>query len=220
MTPKAIETQWKGYRFRSRLEARWAVFFEAMGLAWDYEPEGYDLPNGRYLPDFRIWFHGRGFDPHVGKMACSIWVEIKGGEPTPHEKDLAEDLFWTTRIPVVILSGEIRTVRVSCECSDEFHRNKYGCDYPQATRMSGTCTDSDDQWSALPCWMPRAARGLLSGGTPAGVLSLWRGDCEYSSPTIEDAVKAARSARFEHGEQPVIPPLERRWRSGDLIRFL
>jgi len=25
---KAIETQYRGYRFRSRLEARWAVFFD------------------------------------------------------------------------------------------------------------------------------------------------------------------------------------------------
>ena len=25
---KAIETYYKGYRFRSRLEARWAVFFD------------------------------------------------------------------------------------------------------------------------------------------------------------------------------------------------
>ena len=29
---KAIETYYKGYRFRSRLEARWAVFFDAAGI--------------------------------------------------------------------------------------------------------------------------------------------------------------------------------------------
>ncbi len=50
---KAIETQYKGYRFRSRLEARWAVFFDALGVQWEYEKEGYDLKdNGYYLPDF------------------------------------------------------------------------------------------------------------------------------------------------------------------------
>ena len=52
---KAIETRYKGYRFRSRLEARWAVFFDALGLEWEYEPEGYELSDGSwYLPDFRI----------------------------------------------------------------------------------------------------------------------------------------------------------------------
>ena len=35
-----IETIYKGYRFRSRLEARWAVFMDACGADWEYEPEG------------------------------------------------------------------------------------------------------------------------------------------------------------------------------------
>lgn len=30
---KAIDTVYKGYRFRSRLEARWAVFFDALDAA-------------------------------------------------------------------------------------------------------------------------------------------------------------------------------------------
>jgi len=55
MNIKAIETVYKGYRFRSRLEARWAVFFDALGIDWKYEHEGYDLGEmGWYLPDFEI----------------------------------------------------------------------------------------------------------------------------------------------------------------------
>jgi len=54
-----IETKYKGYRFRSRLEARWAVFFDALKIKWEYEPEGYDLGQfGCYLPDFYIWGFG------------------------------------------------------------------------------------------------------------------------------------------------------------------
>jgi len=50
---KAIETVYKGYKFRSRLEARWAVFFDAMGVPYEYEPEGLVLSDGSwYLPDF------------------------------------------------------------------------------------------------------------------------------------------------------------------------
>ena len=53
---KPIETYYKGYRFRSRLEARWAVFFDAMGIKYEYEPEGFktsvDLNTFCYLPDF------------------------------------------------------------------------------------------------------------------------------------------------------------------------
>jgi hypothetical protein len=40
---KPIETLYRGYRFRSRLEARWAVFFDRARIPWRYEPEGYDL---------------------------------------------------------------------------------------------------------------------------------------------------------------------------------
>jgi len=50
---KPLETLYAGVRFRSRAEARWAVFFDALKLKWQYEPEGYQLPNGDcYLPDF------------------------------------------------------------------------------------------------------------------------------------------------------------------------
>lgn len=51
---KPIETTYKGYRFRSRLEARWAVAFDSLGWDWQYEVEGYELRGGRYLPDFSI----------------------------------------------------------------------------------------------------------------------------------------------------------------------
>ena len=52
---KPIETVYSGYRFRSRLEARWAVFFDVMKIKYEYEMEGYDLGDGvYYLPDFYL----------------------------------------------------------------------------------------------------------------------------------------------------------------------
>ncbi|MBA3474287.1 MAG: hypothetical protein H0T57_13855 [Rubrobacter sp.] len=63
---KAIETRYNGYRFRSRLEARWAVFFDTLGITYEYEPEGYDLGEaGWYLPDFWLPEH-------------KCWLEVKG----------------------------------------------------------------------------------------------------------------------------------------------
>lgn len=70
---KAIETRYNGYRFRSRLEARWAVFFDALGIEYEYEPQGFDLGSmGWYLPDFWLPTYG-------------TFVEIKAGEPTQQE---------------------------------------------------------------------------------------------------------------------------------------
>ena len=52
---RAIDTEYKGYLFRSRLEARWAVFFDELGVRWEYEPEGILLSDGTsYLPDFYL----------------------------------------------------------------------------------------------------------------------------------------------------------------------
>ena len=56
---RPIETIYRGYRFRSRLEARWAVFFDRCSVRYDYEPQGFELPSGRYLPDFH--FNNGGF---------------------------------------------------------------------------------------------------------------------------------------------------------------
>lgn len=49
----AIPTTVNGLRFRSRLEATWAAFFDACGWGWEYEP--LDL-NG-YIPDFVLKFY-------------------------------------------------------------------------------------------------------------------------------------------------------------------
>lgn len=70
MTIKAIPTMYKGYKFRSRLEAKWAAFFELYtnrGLQWEYEPEGFDLDGLWYLPDFRV----------TSPQGYVQWYEIK-----------------------------------------------------------------------------------------------------------------------------------------------
>lgn len=77
-TIQAKETLYNGYRFRSRLEARWAVFFDAAGIEYQYEPEGYVLEDGRsYLPDFYLpYFH--------------LFVEIK--HDREHDNGKAKEL--------------------------------------------------------------------------------------------------------------------------------
>ena len=53
----AIQTRYAGCRFRSRIEARWAVFFDALGIRWEYEPQGFDLDKlmreARHITDAR-----------------------------------------------------------------------------------------------------------------------------------------------------------------------
>lgn len=65
MIPSPIPTEYNGDLFRSRLEARWAVYFTHLGLQYIYELEGFKLPDGSlYLPDF--WF-----------PMFQCWAEVK-----------------------------------------------------------------------------------------------------------------------------------------------
>ncbi|MDP9367891.1 MAG: hypothetical protein M3Q03_06390 [Chloroflexota bacterium] len=49
-----VPTRYKGITFRSRTEARWAYFFDELGVPWDYEPEQYTDGKTAYLPDFYL----------------------------------------------------------------------------------------------------------------------------------------------------------------------
>jgi hypothetical protein len=90
---KAIETRYKGYRFRSRTEARWAVFFDALKMPYEYEKEGFDLGSiGFYLPDF--WM-----------PRAQMWIEIKGTTPTTEEVSKVEYLSIDTKTGAMIVSG-------------------------------------------------------------------------------------------------------------------
>ena len=52
---KKLRTEYNGYRFRSRLEVRWAVFFDACGIRWEYEPEViFHSDCTRYIPSFYL----------------------------------------------------------------------------------------------------------------------------------------------------------------------
>jgi len=51
----ALPTFYKKIKFRSRTEARWAVFFDLIEFKRDYENQGYKLDDGEcYLPDFEL----------------------------------------------------------------------------------------------------------------------------------------------------------------------
>ncbi|MFA5567585.1 MAG: hypothetical protein WC972_02955 [Trueperaceae bacterium] len=94
---KAIQTRYKGYHFRSRLEARWAVMLDHLGLEWEYEVEGFEFPNGvKYLPDF--WL-----------PSSNVFLEIKRGNLSYDENELAaskaESLAVYEGFPVLLAQG-------------------------------------------------------------------------------------------------------------------
>jgi hypothetical protein len=94
----SIPTEFNGIRFRSKLEADWAAFFERHRIIYAFEPEGFDLDGVYYLPDF--WL------PRL-----RTFVEIKGCLDGNDEAKLealarhcADPHDWEDKRPLLILA--------------------------------------------------------------------------------------------------------------------
>lgn len=141
---KAINTKYKGYYFRSRLEARWAVYFDTLGIKWEYEREGFNLGEYNYLPDF--WF------PDL-----EMFAEVKPKEFTDDEERKARLLVKETRFHLLKLVGvPERKTYFSIEINDmdEFWECEYILsnyhNYPRDERrfysMPGYDEEVNEEW--------------------------------------------------------------------------
>lgn len=235
---KAIETSYAGCRFRSRLEARWAVFFDRMGVSWEYEPQGYEL-------DWRL-----SFCPEEG--GCSNRVTRTWGENDQYQEAVCGDVirylpdFWLPDLELFCevkgslsesellrLVNAVAAMGRNCQQADGSNRDflilgpipTHADLVPWRTHMhKGTlmlspwlgegagpgghlCSggsnfvyDVGGVWGDISEiadyseWKDPAlaAKSLLAGGL---ALSKYSKKSSFSA-----AYRAARSARFEHGE--------------------
>lgn len=83
---KAIQTEYNGRKFRSRLEARWAVLFDDLGIDYVYEPQGIEFEDGtKYLPDFylpelKAWFEVKGVMGEKDEHKIGLLAENRGNK--------------------------------------------------------------------------------------------------------------------------------------------
>lgn len=75
---QAQRDEYKGIEFRSKLESKTAQALDNVGIAWEYEPDGYKLSNGLwYRPDF--WLpDARQFVECKGVMSSTDSAKIVG----------------------------------------------------------------------------------------------------------------------------------------------
>jgi hypothetical protein len=216
---KAIETFYKGYHFRSRLEARWAVFFDTLGIQWKYEDQGFEkdlggyttTPEGetyvadivRYLPDFYLpnqWGGG------------GIYVEVKG------DKDALKKKWWDNAqmhdfggiLPnfqnsygansggLLLLSDipEASTSKLYLHPILQHHKGIVKSYAFFNGNQVSVVQDSPlaDILDVAPVF------GLDSEGTNWDI-DLKEVSVKKYYPNVEKAYAAARAARFEHGQQ-------------------
>lgn len=216
MTIKAIETEYNGYKFRSRLEARWAVFFDALGVEYEYEPEGYEYwetEDGftRWLPDFRL------------PKENNVLVEVKGSDEALSKDwdrlSLAVDYFNTPASDGLLILGEIPNPNdIGWGAIPVFSYLEWAkgvrCDFAAfvSNRRKHLVTGTADILSSMfsfdggrfdvehtsaYCDMPECVTTRSRVISRDDLLS-----CKFSE--LKEAYKLARQARFEHGETPVI----------------
>jgi len=202
---KAIETKYKGYRFRSRLEARWAVFFDALGISWEYETEGFELSTGEYyLPDFKV----------TSRVGFITWYEVKpkhgddDGKLDQLQKDFMAqfdesqcitDSFTVLHGDPFDVLGNAPYFGVCPRCGNIMKNDKrmltlqLSAYFPSWPCDVGTESGAGEE--ELGCF-----------GFPVtphkGCVDISDDALLAHEQTIKIAAQKARSARFEHGETP------------------
>ena len=212
---KAIETEYRGCLFRSRLEARWAVFFDAIGWTWQYEHQGYECEwrlhqfdgetwcsdTFRYLPDF--------FLPDL-----NTFVEVKA-----QMNDEELDRFLNAAAYLSDSAPANPQVLVLCDFRStphpdwtfipkvlRFHEGDLGMKEHPAFVASKR--RRSDWWLGELIAYDSGRRGSeepyryhnrTRDGIRFDLLEKLNFSCEASEEYLR-AIKAAKSARFEHGQ--------------------
>ena len=187
MNIKPIETEYNEYRFRSRAEARWAVFFDACGVKYMYEPEGLKLSDGTmYLPDFylpesKTYFEVKGLMSDVDMHKITQLQKDLGCSVAIGYSDMtfqASDWLWEDAFT---LSDKSESLFVQCMACGKYYfigvHGTYAC--LNCGHYDGNCTFR-----------------IISEGDSGGKLWRWTDDITINP------FKKAKQARFEHGETP------------------
>lgn len=185
---RAIETTYAGCRFRSRLEARWAVVFDHLGIRWQYEPEGLDIDGVQYLPDFLL--------PDLD----GLYVEVKGqmGESGMRK--------------VLALANQSRSVVVLADVPEPGspgpHHTLYLRDGSglRLHRVIFMQVGPRAEWTLMPFgWPSRPPVDMESDSVVSDELDRfqrWERNTGFvlATSSLADGFRAGRSARFEFGE--------------------
>lgn len=194
---RAIETRYGGHHFRSRIEARWAIFFDVLGLNWDYETDKFDTGTERYIPDFKIFFPAEDRDEYL---------EIKGAPPADNELRKAK------AIGAFLAHGKVNEFIVSTsEICGEIGDSETGPHSAMLTQclacgaVGFSCAIHGRFFHDCEAETARSIFEQLSWNLDIDscFLDFTSGRCagtSLRSPLIMLATEAARSARFESPE--------------------
>ena len=225
-TIKPIETLYRGHYFRSKAEARFAVFLDCLGVKWEYEPQGFDLGNGlKYLPDFKIYnveiwdenWDKCHYDTYEPKMLDHIWVEVKGMWKDDKPGELSDFDYAKINRFVFDESGSINPLWVAGNCYTLDPDNKSvfeSCTDRGPQNLVNTFRtitgDNKDLYPMCPqygklvlavteCNYPVPYTDNAYWGEYKDVCEMW--GIDSFCPNILNALKEANRYKFDHGGQ-------------------
>ena len=205
MTIKSIETKYNGYNFRSRLEARWAVFFNSLGIEFRYEHEGYKNEKDFYLPDFEIKL---SLSPRI---YFKYYVEVKGdkdwiknnydyleqlhdfGGILPNFKDCAKNEPFQHSL---IILGDVPYLKHGIIYFPIICHNK-GISIKWVSfdgQFISKCNFTDEKFI-------KNIDSYSLSSKEAHDFQIKTLETTYANPDLAKSLEKARSARFEHGEK-------------------
>lgn len=177
---KIIQTIYKGYHFRSRTEARWAVFFDSAKIQYTYEPEGYVFNhNGKeetYLPDFRL---------HNIYSQENLLLEVKD------EDFYNSNEYWKYYEKLESFCENLNFRVILC------------CGIPKPKAYPIIYGKSNNNDVCFTYFTTDHGLSEVKGGIKNGQYRLWSGASEDDDvDELKDICAIAQKARFEHGEKP------------------
>lgn len=194
----AIQAEYNGYLFRSRLEARWAVFFDAMGIEYEYEPEGIVLSDGSlYLPDF-----------YLPDFKCYFEVKRKSVKGTEEEKTAMAKISngqWTGSWAGIICFGDPMDddLYIFCQETDDggggYEDNVTIGFHPDTYELYLFAYDDRRERSFFIHFGEDMEDEMIPMLTTEYGINKYK---DFVNEGVFRARKAVRQARFEHGETP------------------
>lgn len=222
---RAIPTKYNGFVFRSKLEAQWAVFFDALGIRYEYEPEGFEMSDGtKYLPDFYL--------PEVND---GVFIEVKGSMSESDYRKIS--MFWEESDAPLYILGGLPTQSDLQDDSGWPYVDKYsrcfeysgggrGWDWPYLFCVCPACGKVGIEFDgrgwrvcgeqhkdkSLKTSTYRDENGVIRPFRHPEVAG-WRTDDKgysWNQRRLTAAYEIARQARFDHGQTPTKESVQRR----------
>lgn len=219
---KSIETKYNGYNFRSRLEARWAVFFDTIGIKYEYEQESfmseykYQLKGKTacYLPDFflpelNIWVEVKGDSKSLknesNRMSCILSNLLKKhqgiiflGNVPPVNTNIGHNIFWFNNKEInkgVAVFEKNYIKRIPCNIETMPYFSDISKDYNDFFDCNFQKINFKNDKSTILSYNKARQARFEFGETPKNVVKIDKQIKENKKPDIKKEIKPRKEVR-------------------------